>query len=51
MPGRKEVKRSVGTANIDIEPVDLLHDDLIDIVTIPSQNIRFVERSNKNSYH
>ena len=48
MPGRKGVKRSVRTANIDIEPEDLLHDDPIDIVRIPSQNIRFVERSNEN---
>ena len=48
MPGRKGVKRSVRTANINIEPEDLLHDDPIDIVRIPSQNIRFVERSNEN---
>ena len=31
MPGRKGVKRSVKTANIDIEPEDLLDDDPIDI--------------------
>ena len=49
MPGRKGVKRSVRTANIDIEPEDLLHDDPIDIVKIPSQNIRFAERRNENS--
>ena len=48
MPGRKGVKRSVRTANINIEPEDLLHDDPIDIVRIPSQNIRFAERSNEN---
>ena len=48
MPVRKGVKRTVKTANIDIEPEDLLHDDPIDIVRIPSQNIRFVERSNEN---
>ena len=48
MPGRKGVKRSVKTANIDSDPEDLLHYDLIDIVRIPSQNIRFVERSNEN---
>ena len=48
MPGRKGVKRSVRTANINIEPEDLLHDDPIDIVRIPSQNIRFVERRNEN---
>ena len=48
MPGRKGVKRSVRTANIDTEPEDLLHDDPIEIVRIPSQNIRFVERSNEN---
>ena len=48
MPGRKGVKRSVKTANIDIEPEDLLDDDPIDIVRIPSQNIRFVESSNEN---
>ena len=33
--GRKGVKRSVRTANIDAEPEDLLHDDPIDIVRIP----------------
>ena len=49
MPGRKGVKCSVRTANIDIEPEDLLHDDPIDIVKIPSQNIRFAERRNENS--
>ena len=48
MPGRKGVKRSVKTANIDIEPEDLLDDDPIDIVRIPSQNIRFVESSKEN---
>ena len=48
MPGRNGVKRSVRTANIDIEPEDLLDDDAIDIVRIPSQNIGFVERSNEN---
>ena len=48
MPGRKGVKRSLRTANIDIEPEDLLHDDPIDVLRIPSQNIRFVERSNEN---
>ena len=49
MPGRKGVKRSARTTNIDIEPEDLLHDDLIDLVRIPRQKRRFVERSNKNS--
>ena len=49
MRGRKGVKRSVRTANIDIEPEDLLHDDLIDIVKIPSQNLWFVERRNEYS--
>ena len=39
MPGRKRVKRSVRTANIDIEPEDLLHDDPVGIVKIPSQDI------------
>ena len=48
MPGRKGVKRSLRTANIDTEPEDLLHDDPIDIVRISSQNMRFVERSNEN---
>ena len=48
MSGRKGVKRSIRTANIDIEPEDLLDDDPIDIVRIPSQNIRFVESSNEN---
>ena len=48
MPGRKGVKRSLRTANIDTEPEDLLHDDSIDIVRISSQNMRFVERSNEN---
>ena len=48
MPGRKGVRRSVRTANIDTEPEDLLHDDPMDIVRIPSQHKRFVERSNKN---
>ena len=48
MPGRKGVKRSTRTANIDIEPEDLLHDDLIDLARIPRQKRRFVERSNKN---
>ena len=48
MPERKGVQRSVRTANINTEPEDLLHDDPIDIVRIPSQNVRFVERSNEN---
>ena len=48
MPGRKGVKRSVKTANIDIEPEDLLDDDPIDIVRIPSQDMRFVESSKEN---
>ena len=48
MPGRKGIKRSVRAPNIDIEPEDLLHDDPIDTVRIPSQNIRFVERNNEN---
>ena len=48
MPGRKGVKRSLRTANIDTEPEDLSHDDPIDIVRISSQNMRFVERSNEN---
>ena len=48
MPERKGVKRSVRTANIDIEPEDLLDDDPIDIVRIPSQNIRFVDSSKEN---
>ena len=49
MPERKGVQRSVRTANINTEPEDLLHDDPIDIVRIPSQNVRFVERSNENT--
>ena len=49
MRGRKGVKRSVRTANIDIEPEDLLHDDPIDIVKLPSQNLWFVERRNEYS--
>ena len=49
MPGRKGVKRSARITNIDIEPEDLLNDDPIDIVRIPRQKRRFVERSNKNS--
>ena len=49
MPGRKGVKRFVKTANIDIEAEDLLHNDPIGIVKIPSQNLRFVERRNENS--
>ena len=49
MPGRKGVKRSVRAANIDIEPEDLVHDDPIDIVKIPSQNLWFVERRNEYS--
>ena len=49
IPGRKGAKRSVQTANIDIEPEDLLHDDPIDITKMASQNLRFVERRNKNS--
>ena len=49
IPGRKGVKRSVQTANIDIEPEDLLHDDPIDITKMTTQNLRFVERRNKNS--
>ena len=48
MPGRKGVKHSVKTANIDIELEDLLDDDPIDVVRIPSQNIRFVESSKEN---
>ena len=48
MPGRKGVRRSVRTANIDTEPEDLLHDDPMDILRIPSQHKRFVERSNEN---
>ena len=48
MSGRKGVKCSVKVANIDIEPEDLHHSDPIDIVRIPSQNIRFAERSNEN---
>ena len=48
MPGRKGVRRSVRTANINTEPEDLLHDDPIDIARMPSQHIRLVERSNKN---
>ena len=48
MPGRKGVKRFVRTANIDIAPEDLLHDDQIDILRIRSQNIGFEERSNEN---
>ena len=48
MPGRKGVKRPVKTANTDIEPEDLLDDDPIDIVGIPSQNIRFFESSKEN---
>ena len=49
MSGRKVVKRSLKTANIDTEPEDLLHDHPIDIVKIPSQNLRFTERRNENS--
>ena len=49
MPGRKGVKRSIKTANIDIEPEDLLHDDPIVIKKMTSQCLRFVERKNKNS--
>ena len=49
MLGRKGVERSARTANIDIEPEDLLHNDLIDVVRIPSQDMRFAERSNENS--
>ena len=49
MPGKKEVKLSARTANINGETEDLLHNDPIDIVRIPSQNIRFVEKSNKNA--
>ena len=48
MPGRNGVKRSVRTANIDIEPEDPLDDAPIDIARIPSQNIRFVESSKEN---
>ena len=48
MPGRKGVKRSVRTANIDSDPEDLLHHDPIDTVRTPSQNIPFAERSNGN---
>ena len=47
MPGRKGIKRSVRAPNIDIDDY-LLHDDPIDTVRIPSQNIRFVERNNEN---
>ena len=49
MPGRKGVKHFVKTASIDIEPEDLLHDDPIGTVKIPSQNLRFVEGRNENS--
>ena len=47
MPGRNGVIRSVKTANIYSEQKDLLHDDPIGSVKIPSWNIRFVERSNE----
>ena len=47
MPGRKGAKRSVKTANIDIEPKDLLHDDLIDIVKIPSQTYDLLKEETK----
>ena len=47
MPGRKGIKLSVKTANIYSEQKDLLHDDPIGSVKIPSWNIRFVERSNE----
>ena len=45
---RKKVKRSARTANIGIEPEDLLYDNPIDIVRIPSQNTSFVEKSNRH---
>ena len=48
MLGRKGVKRSARTANIDSEPDGLLHDDPIDIMRISSQIIWFVERSYQN---
>lgn len=46
--GRKEIKGSARTANIDSEPDDLLHDDPIDIMKIPSQIMWFAKRSNQN---
>ena len=49
MPGRKGLKHSVKTAKISIEQEDLLHDDPLDIVRIPSQYTWFVEGSNENS--
>ena len=49
MPGRKGVKRSVKTANIDIWPEGQLHDEPIDNVKILNQNFRFVERRSENS--
>ena len=46
--GGKRIKRSARTTNIDSEPDDLLHDDRIDIMRIPSQIIWFVGRSHQN---
>ena len=48
MLGRKGIKRSARTANIESEPDGLLHDDPIDIMRIPSQIIWFVGRSHQN---
>ena len=48
MPDKKGVKRPARTASINNESEGLLHDDPLDVVRIPSQNIQFVERSNEN---
>ena len=42
------MKHSARAANIESEPQCQLHDDSIDIVWIPSQNMQFFERSNEN---
>ena len=49
MSGRKRVNRSARAASIDSEPEGLIHDVPIGIVRMPSQNLRFAERSNENS--
>ena len=48
MSERKRVKRSTRADSIYSEPEGLIHDGPKDIVTIPSQNIWFVEKSNEN---
>ena len=47
MPGRKGIKRSARTANIESEPDGLLHDDPIDIMRIPSQIIWLSEEATR----